>query len=149
MSLRYLIVANQSHAKFYETDKRFREFRRKLTLENPSGQDKNQDLITDKPGVSFDSGGHGQRAMRPGQSAVEKETERFAREVAHQLDQLRQENSPEGVTLIAEPQMLGLLRDKLSDPSKKLIEESIPKDIAQLEDSDIQAKAQKLSAAVI
>ena len=149
MSKPYLVVANQKTAKFFHTDGRLRRLTRKMTLENPFGTHKNQDLVTDRPGMAFDSGGQGQRAMQPPQSALEKETERFAKEIAHQLDAFRSKAGLENATLVAEPKLLGLIRNNLSKETEKLIKESIALDIAHLKDEDIQEHVIKASDKVL
>lgn len=143
MPKHYLIVVNRQFAKFFTSNLVYSDMAHLMDMHCPEGRSMNRELVTDKPGRGFVEGGEARHTMDPGQSRVEKEAERFAGEIAHQIEKLRTENALSQLTLVAEPTMLGLLRKKLSAPATELIRQTFSKDLAQLSDQEIQKSVQR------
>lgn len=141
MSKHYLIVANRYKAKFYTTNAVYSDIAYSFEIECPEGRAKNRELVTDKPGREFVEGG-GRHTMDPAHSKVEKEAERFANEIAQQMEKLRVDHLLGQITLVAEPTMLGLLREKLTSNTQELIKKTLNKDLAQMSDEEIQKGVQ-------
>lgn len=143
MPKHYLIVVNRHMAKFFTSNLVYSDMAHLMDMQCPEGRSMNRDLVTDKPGRAFVEGGEARNTMDPGQSRVEKEAERFAGEIAQEIDKLRTDHALSQLTLVAEPTMLGLLRKKLSAPARELIRQTFNKDLAQLSDEDIQKSVQR------
>lgn len=143
MPKHYLIVVNRHMAKFFTSNLVYSDIAHFMDMQCPEGRAMNRELVTDKPGRGFEQGGEARHTMDPGHSRVEKEAERFAGEIAQQVDKLRTGHALSQLTLVAEPTMLGLLRKKLNAPSKELIRQTFSKDLAQLSDEEIQKSVQR------
>ncbi|MGF1466974.1 MAG: host attachment protein [Sandaracinaceae bacterium] len=100
------------------------------TLEHPASSAKNRDLVTDSPGAVRERKGPQVRAMRPEQTAKEREAANFAREVAAYLRAARLSGDYHRAVVIAAPAFLGLLRDALGEADRSFIEDEIAKNVA-------------------
>jgi protein required for attachment to host cells len=73
-------------------------------------------LMADRPGRSFSSGSRGQRSAMVYGSDPERDSERaFARTVAARLEEIAQDGGIGRLVILADPEMLGLLRDVLPE----------------------------------
>jgi len=139
MSNAWVLVANQSEARIYalkmprgplvEVDK----------MEHAAGQAREGDLVTDRPGRSFQSVGDVRHAMEPPVDAKEQEAMKFAKEVSDRLDSARQEGRFDRLVLVAAPHFLGLLRKSLSDATSKQVTEEIAKNLVQFNAEEIRS----------
>lgn len=133
MSL-WVLVANSSLAEIFSVNGK--EIKLVQRLENPSGRQKSGEILTDRPGRSFEGRGRGGAGSQGSRHALGTEIDVHLHEMqifAHKLaDILRKEkslNSFDKLDIIAPPQFLGELRAILSDPIKKCISKEINKEI--------------------
>lgn len=97
---------------------------------NPAARLREQDLATDTPGTYRGGGSGGQQHVEePRTSQHDKAAECFARDIAATLDHAIRDHQLQKLYVIAEHDMLGLLRKELSQQAKSLIVEEIGKDI--------------------
>lgn len=97
---------------------------------NPAARLREQDLATGAPGTYRGGGNGGQQHVEdPRTSQREKAAESFARDIASTLDQAIAEHDLQKIYVVAEPDMLGLLRKELSQRTKALVAQEIAKDI--------------------
>jgi protein required for attachment to host cells len=89
------------------------------------------DVIThrrSKPAQLHDHVGHARHAVRVRTTPHEQHEHLFPRHVAGQIDRAVIEHAAGAIVLCAPPVALGLLRDYLTDNSRKIIAQEIAKD---------------------
>lgn len=91
-----------------------------------------QDIVTDRPGRSFSSVGHGRSAMEPKTDPVEHRETEFCKSVAATLDRHHQKGDFDRLVIAAAPIALGDLRKAISPAVKKTIVAELNKDLTNL-----------------
>lgn len=126
----WLLVANGSEAVIYKYLAAGTALEEVGGVGNGTRRYRDQDLVTDRPGVMSGGGSHihGKDAMTSEMSPSDKAKKDFAKEVIDELDQARRQDKLHGVDIIAEPSMLGLLREAMDNNMQKLIDKSVSKD---------------------
>lgn len=89
-------------------------------------------IMADKPGRSFASSDARRSAMEYHSDPVREQKSRFAEMLAEQLEKHRAAADFDRLVIIAEPRMLGLLRDALPAPLKSVVNAEIAKDLSNL-----------------
>lgn len=140
MALAWVIVANQSRARLFEAQKRAGALTELETLIHPETRLKGRDIETDAPGRSFDSGGEGRHAMGNVRELHNRAGRTFAREIAHALERGRQEGRYEKLYIVAEPHMVGSLREALKPPTLATIAGETGKNLVSCEAEEIRAQ---------
>jgi len=140
MALAWVLVANQSQARLFEADKRAGELHELEALIHPESRLNGRDLISDAPGRTFDSGGQGRHAMGNVSQLHRLNGQRFARELAHALERGRVEGRYEKLYIVAEPQMVGSLREALNPPTRAVIAGETGKNLVNCEAEEIRAQ---------
>lgn len=133
MSTKWVVVADASRARIFETRALGRGLREIEDLANPAGRAHSNDLLADAGGRTYSNAG-----ARPGHTQarsdpVEHEVQMFAKRLADRIEQGRVERRFEGLCLVAPPRFLGLLRDKCCRETGKLVEFELAKDLSQLD----------------
>lgn len=135
----WLIVADEGRAALYAAESPtgpLTELRDFIDAENRL---QDQELVTDRPGRGFDSGGEGRHALEPRTEPGEVESQRFAKWLAETLDQARIEQRFEMLGLVAPPAFLGLLRKSLPDETARQVVLEIDKDLTRYDTEDVRA----------
>jgi protein required for attachment to host cells len=135
----WVVIAEQGCARFYTLEKPRGELDEVERLEHAEGSRRESELISDRPGRAFDSVGAGRHAMEPPVDAKEAEALRFAKEIADHLEKARAAGRFDRLVLVAGPQFLGLLRQKLSPALAQIVTQEIPKNLGQYEAREIRA----------
>jgi protein required for attachment to host cells len=136
----WVVVAESSRAKLFAWDKPSAPLRELEDLTHPESRLHEQELTTDLPGRAFDSAGEGRHAMGQVVSPKQEEAVRFAKTIGDRLESGRVEGCFEKLILVAAPQFLGLLRDSLSDNTKKLVVKEINKNLVQHDAAEIRSR---------
>lgn len=130
----WILVANSSYAEIYSVQGK--DIKLVQQLDNPSGRQKSGEILTDRPGRSFEGRGRAGAGSQGSRHALGSEVDVHTHEqqlFAHKLsDLLHKEkslNAFEKLHVIAPPQFLGELRTVLSDNVKKSIDKEINKEI--------------------
>ncbi|MFW5829695.1 MAG: host attachment protein [Planctomycetota bacterium] len=127
----WYLVANAAKCHIFERP----DARSPATLvweeEEPRGRMHARDLETDQAGVIGDKYGDGVRHMDTGQQVKQRLESDRARTLVERLEKARSQGTFRRLVLIAEPGILGLLRDKLSHETRNLLAKSIGKNIAE------------------
>lgn len=101
-----------------------------VTFVRPSARLPKRDLVSDKPGTVLSRAGR----AGPGSPGMERhgadsefdphlaEIDRFARRLVRRLDEERRRGDMDSLHIVAEPRFLGLLRQRLSKPTRQLVE---------------------------
>src|SRR5688500_19432064 len=125
-----MVVADEREANFFDVEKAQSPPQLRGSLRNEAARP-DRELETDKPGRRF-GGTHGNRHAVDGERSTERhEMEQFAKEVARTLDGARTRHEFDRLVLIAEPRMLGLLRDALPAACRSVVAAEIAKNLVQ------------------
>lgn len=144
----WLVVANAARARVLEegdTDRdKHRRYVHVADLVHPQSRQKGMALGGDRAGhVEGASPGLAGAAYTPRTDPREREHARFAREVAHLLDEGIAAQRCAGLVLVASSPFLGLLKGHLGEQAKKAIVHTVDADYTAL---DEQALADRLAA---
>lgn len=135
----WILVADSVRARIFSADSPTGALDEITTLANPEGRLHEQDLVSDRPGRSFDSRGHGRSGMSKQVSAKEQENIRFAQRVAEHLESNRKQGSYRKLILVAAPEFLGQLASRLSGTTLATVALRVNKNLAHLNAHDIRA----------
>ncbi len=139
MEKMWVLVAESSRARLFETDRAHGPLRELEDFVHPAARQHERELNTDLPGRTFDSAGQGRHAMEEPTRPKVSEAEEFARQLAARLEDARTEHCYARLGLIAAPAFLGLLRQHLSAETQKLVSFTLDKNLAHMETDQIGA----------
>ncbi len=134
----WVVVADEAQAFIYTRDTRRGALNELARLENPDARKKAGELVSDRGGRSFDSGGQGRHAMgqeKPGPK--EHLASLFAKQVAIRIAKALHNGTCRSYVLISAPRFLGMLRDAVAShcsvaPEKAIAKEVVNKDVTFL-----------------
>jgi protein required for attachment to host cells len=139
-----VVVADSARARILGRKQKFSPPEELESLTHPESRLRRQDLVSDRPGTVHESRTPGESQADPRTDPRDHEAELFARELAARLKQLRQRPGFDGLSLVAEPRFLGLLRRQLDAETLKRIQVEIG---ANLTREDVDTIARKVDAA--
>lgn len=134
-----IAACTAAEARLWRSESRFGEWTSLDVLQNEDATISDRELVSDRPGRSFDSFGSGRHAMAPRESAQDTELKRFARKVADRLDKAIADGSVNRVVLICDPRFLGNLRQALSTKTGHAVILEVPKNPGGLDRQQLQA----------
>ncbi|AMX04227.1 host attachment protein [Microbulbifer thermotolerans] len=140
MAHAWVLVANQSEARLFEAEKRSGELHELESMIYPQSRMSGRDLISDAPGRTFDSGGQGRHAMGNTEQLHRLSGRKFARELAQTLERGRTQGLYEKLYIVAEPQMVGNLREALKPPTRAAIAGETGKNLVNQAPGEIRAQ---------
>jgi protein required for attachment to host cells len=126
----WLVAANGSEAHIFRYIADGQDLKQLNSLGNGMRRKQDQDIVTDRPGTISGGGSNilGQSALAPEESPTDRAKEDFAKSVADELEDARRQDKLRSIDIIASPQMLGLLRDKMDKNLQRLIDRTVSKD---------------------
>jgi protein required for attachment to host cells len=114
ISPRWIVVADEATAEFYEQEKKYSPVRKGLVMHNEAAKKKMDDIITDSGGRSFDSFGAGRHTMAKEKTGPKtQEAKVFAKQIAARIIAAKNSGQIDHFGIIAAPRFLGLLRKAL------------------------------------
>lgn len=137
----WLLIANGSEARLFETEYRPKSLSLIQEFSHPESRDKGGELASDKAGhYQGDSAGgtaatHG--AFSEATDPKSYEMERFAGELAKTLDAGRSSNSFQHLIVAASPRFHGLLNKKMTGHTSRMVDKHINKDLTSLKESEL------------
>ena len=127
MTTSWILVANASTARIFSNNGPKKGLKLVKELNHPESRQKSSDLVTDRPGHMQGFGnGHGSR--QPATTPKEYEIEKFAQEIAKELDHGRTTNDFERLIVVASSPFIGTLNGRLSDHVRGMVSDSVEKD---------------------
>lgn len=133
----WIIVTDSSLCKFYEYQKKPSKITLLKEIEHPESRVKREDALTsDKPG-QYKARDVAGGAYSPHMDPREVEIDKFAREIAKELDHGRTAQLYHQVIIIASPHMSGLLFQHLNKNVKELVINNIQKDLMHLREQEL------------
>ncbi|OLO09346.1 hypothetical protein BTW08_02245 [Salinicola sp. MH3R3-1] len=131
-----VVVADAARARiFARAAKSLQEIE---TLTHPESQLHTGDLRTGGEGSA--TSGASQRQTGNDNATSEKQALAFAKEVASYLRDARTQGKADNFVLIAAPQFLGQLREKLDKPTLDCVTQTLDKDLSKASEDEIAAK---------
>lgn len=138
-----VLVADSGHARVFTADTPLGELREVEDFINPELAPRDQDVTTDRPGRTFDSGGQGRHAMEQKTTPKTNAKNRFANMLAGQLEQGRAAGQFQRLGLVADSAMLGALRQNLSQSTSRKVVFEIDKNLVKLDPASIRSHLPK------
>lgn len=129
MSRLRIVVADQAEAIFYDSSSLEAAPREVARISDPLAHLHDRDLVSDRPGRSYESVGGARHAIERENDPRQREAVRFARRIARRLDEARRRNEYEQLIVVAGPPFLGLMREELSGPTRRRVVHEIRKDL--------------------
>lgn len=133
----WVVVANSTLARIFkaETIQHLKELE---TLIHPASRQHPRDLVSDKPGRTFESIQNGTRhAMEPKTNPQQIEFEEFAKFLSKHLDAACNDGLCTKIYLAANPLFLGLLRQHLKPKTIQIIADQVDKDFTHMTPDEI------------
>ncbi|WP_031432754.1 host attachment protein [Methylomarinum vadi] len=135
----WIIAAESSQARFFTVPSKKEPLEELPEMLNPASKIHESELTTDLPGRTVTSGPTGNKhAMEPHTSPKEQATITFAKQIAEKVEKARVQGELEQIILVCPPKFLGLLRDNLSDQSKKMVIKSLDKNLVSHSEEEIR-----------
>ena len=140
----WVLVANASQARLYKTEERPKTLSLIKELLHPASRVKGENLASDRPGhfqgeaVGMEGTTHG--AFNEPTDPKQYEHERFARELASELDSGRTNHAFDKLVIIASPHFHGLINKQLNGHLEKMVVNHIQKDYTELDEKALLEK---------
>lgn len=130
----WVLVADGVQARLFRADRRKHMLEPMDEWHSDAARGKGEDIVSDRPGHYFDGNVLGQRsAMEPPTDPKTLEKRRFARHLAERLDESGSAGRFESLVVVAAPQTLGDLRERMSASLRDRIEAEIDKDLTKVD----------------
>ncbi len=137
----WLLVANGSEARLFETESRPKTLKLLQSFEHPESREKGADLNTDRAGMYHGDTAVGrgtiQGSMAESTDPKEVEMERFALELVDTLDHGRTTNKFNNLIIASSPHFHGLLNKKMNHQLEKLVDRHINKDLTAYREAEL------------
>ena len=147
-----VVVASQGEAHFYEVGPGA-VVSKEGRMTDSSARLHDRDFSSDRPGRVFDRaaaagrrGATAHHATNGERSAHRHEAQVFARRIATELERRRKDNRFTRILIVAAPAFLGLLRESMHGPLRRMIAGQFGKDFAHRPEHVLQAHVEKLVA---
>lgn len=124
----WVVVANAEKAKIYRAV-RVGQLEELTAIEHPEKGMKAKDVVSDRPGRTFNRMGYTRHAYQPQTTLKMKKDNLFALELAELLNVAFKENKFSHLYLIAEPHFLGVMKKHLSNQLLKALDKCFAKDM--------------------
>lgn len=144
MKTNWYVVAHRAEARIFEQRGVKPELSLLKKLDNPEGSMKSEALITDKPGRTPRVSGNGFDTFSEEQSIKDQITLNFARQIAHHLNDGAKRNEYDYLVVVAEPQLLGLLRKELDKNATIKLRTTLNKDLARASDREMPTRLREV-----
>jgi protein required for attachment to host cells len=135
-----VLVADQAKARIFAKEGPRETFR---NIEDEALESLNRaarDIMSDRPGRTFDSASPGRHAKEPTTNPRKLEKQKFITEVAARLNTNFHKNNFERLVVVAPPVALGLFRTKLSPQVRAALTAEIGSDLVHLKDHELTAR---------
>ncbi|MGM0595370.1 MAG: host attachment protein [Pseudomonadota bacterium] len=137
----WLLVANASRARLFETQSKPKTLKPLKEYLHPLSREKGEELASDRPGhfQGDAQGGEGSThgAFSEPTNPKEYEHDRFAMELARELNDGRTQNRFGNLIIVASPHFHGLLNQHLNEHVAKMVGNHINKDYTDLDEKKL------------
>jgi protein required for attachment to host cells len=139
MNTTWVLVANASEARLFSAAKIGEEMECIKEFNHPESRERGSTLASDRPGHNKGKGG-GHGAMGDPADPKIYEAERFAGELAKELEKGRASNAYKRLVVVASPRFRGLLNSQMKDNTRALLIDSIDKDLTSCHERDLPTR---------
>lgn len=138
MSHTWIMVANSTNARIFEANDQS-ELKEIETLSHPDGRLHNRDLVTDKPGRTYESASPTRHSEEPRVMPKTLEFEHFADSLLKHLTLAHRNGKFDKLYISANPSFLGILRQKIGkNELAKAVAGEFNVDLTQLNAGEIR-----------
>lgn len=137
MASTWIAVADSTRARIFKPVKKGHALEQVQELYHAGSRAHGRELITDKPGRTFDSEGPGRHALSESVSPREHEAWKLCKELADTIETARAQGRFDKLILMAGPSLLGELRKMLSEPTARLVVSTLDKNPAHMDEQEI------------
>lgn len=131
----WILVTDGGRAKVFLSAGEGRlEMLHEAAIDHPASRD----IVSDRPGRTFDSAGTGRHAMEPPSDPHDRAESEFIRSVASHVETACGNNEFDNLVVVAAPRALGDLRAACSKRLKAAISEEIAKDVTNMSTPELQ-----------
>lgn len=139
MTTNWVVVADHTRARFFQIDSSSAPLEEIDNLVHSEGRLHDRDITSDLPGKVKNPGGlGGGHAFEQQTDPKKHEAEVFAAEIVHYLEHAHNANRFERLIVIAEPSILGLIRQHMPHPLNPLISLELDKNLTGLSAAEIR-----------
>lgn len=132
----WIVVADGEHARFVIPAPK-QAFHTQRELESPSAHKKSSDLGTDRPARSMESATGSRHAITPKHDLHEMEKEKFAHQVAREINRSSAQGAFDQIVLVAPAHTLKEIREKLDTTTAARLVGTLQKDLIKVPDHEL------------
>ena len=132
----WIVVADGEHARFVAPAPK-RAFHTQRAFESASAHKKSSDLGTDRPTRSTESATGTSHAITPKHDLHDMEKQKFAHQVAHEINLASAQRAFDEVVLVAPAHTLKEIRDKLDTTTAAKLVGTLQKDLIRVPDHEL------------
>lgn len=132
MKTTWILIANSSEARLFKAEKSHHNMQLIKQFSHPESRDKIVNLVADVPGRYRKNGNAPKSTFEEASNPKKVEAERFAHELANELNKGRTNNLYTNIILIAPSHFQGLLNKYCNIHVHHLIQEAIDKDYTKV-----------------
>jgi protein required for attachment to host cells len=136
----WIVVASRDQVRIFSKKQGPHPLELITEIGNPSGRLRLKDLESDKPGRASDNRMHARHAYSKEEDAITRSTRDFYRQIVDLLVRGAEMRRFSQLNLIAEPRLLGFLRQMLPESLQRAINHEIAKDLSYEKAGDIKAR---------
>jgi protein required for attachment to host cells len=127
----WVIVASAARARIFEVLNQRTPWVEIMDLVNADNRLFRREMVSDKPGRAVDKTGGQRHAMEPPSDTKEQAAAQFAKELVEKLETALYRGEFEGLTVVAPPHFLGLLRGQMSSALAGAVTHELNKDLTR------------------
>ena len=142
MSNLWVLVADSSKARFFQGISPHSELKEFHGMVNQEVRLKEHDLITDKPGRFKDERGNTRASNET--NAKGHETDKFAKDITSYLEKFANQNKFKHLSIVAEPKMMGRLRNSLGNQTSQRVLEQVSKNLTTSDEQAIREHLERI-----
>ena len=135
----FLVVAESSRAKIFQTDMHLSEMIELEDMVHPASRQHERDITSDLPGRGASSGEGSHHGIDDQSNARKEEVDIFARQIDKHLAAMLDQGQFEKLALVASPKFLGHLRKHLSGRLADKIVYELDKDLLHCKETELKA----------
>lgn len=135
----WVLIANASEARLFQTERVGAALECMKEFSHPESREKGSELTSDRPGHAQSKGiGHG--AMVESSEPKDREADRFASELARELNKGRMAKAFRKLVLVAAPRFYGRLNNHLDGNTRAMVTNNIQKDFTAYDARDLPGR---------
>ena len=132
----WIVIADGEHARFVTPAPR-RTFHSQRVLDSPAAHLKTSDLGTDRPARSMESATGSRHAITPKHDLHEMEKQKFAHQVAHEINRASTQEAFDHLVLVAPAHTMNEIRNELDTTTGAKLIGQLQKDLIKVPDHEL------------